>query len=105
MDGLICRQDRLGNQRARLSRLFSFTGEDEPPVSRAGKDVVLQLPTDGVVLDGRESTDDHAIVLYEWTLQQGDPSSVDMKVTLVDLAIKTNISGKWFSVMSFAVSP
>lgn len=55
-------------------------GEDEPPVSRAGKDVVLRLPTDGVVLDGRESTDDHAIVLYEWTLQQGDPSSVDMKV-------------------------
>lgn len=55
-------------------------GEDEPPVSRAGKDVVLRLPTDGVVLDGRESTDDHAIVLYEWTLQQGDPTSVDMKV-------------------------
>lgn len=55
-------------------------GEDEPPVSQAGKDVVLQLPTDGVVLDGRESTDDHAIVLYEWALQQGDPSSVDMKV-------------------------
>lgn len=40
----------------------------------------MRLPTDGVVLDGRESTDDHAIVLYEWTLQQGDPSSVDMKV-------------------------
>ncbi|XP_021030158.1 low-density lipoprotein receptor-related protein 11 [Mus caroli] len=54
--------------------------EDKPPVSKAGKDVVLHLPTDGVVLDGRESTDDHAIVLYEWTLQQGDPSSVDMKV-------------------------
>ncbi|XP_051020606.1 low-density lipoprotein receptor-related protein 11 [Acomys russatus] len=54
-------------------------GEDEPPLSKAGKDVVLHLPTDGVILDGRESTDDHAIVLYEWTLQQGDPS-VDMKV-------------------------
>ncbi|XP_076782923.1 low-density lipoprotein receptor-related protein 11 isoform X2 [Arvicanthis niloticus] len=54
--------------------------EDEPPVSKAGKDVILHLPTDRVVLDGRESTDDHAIVLYEWTLQQGDPSSVDMKV-------------------------
>ncbi|NP_001366080.1 low-density lipoprotein receptor-related protein 11 isoform 5 precursor [Mus musculus] len=54
--------------------------EDKPPVSKAGKDVVLHLPTDGVVLDGRESSDDHAIVLYEWTLQQGDPSSVDMKL-------------------------
>ncbi|XP_038196464.1 low-density lipoprotein receptor-related protein 11 isoform X4 [Arvicola amphibius] len=54
-------------------------GEDKPPLSKAGKDVVLHLPTDGVILDGRESTDDHAIVHYEWTLKQGDPS-VDMKV-------------------------
>ncbi|XP_004404124.1 PREDICTED: low-density lipoprotein receptor-related protein 11 [Odobenus rosmarus divergens] len=55
------------------------TEKDEPPLSKAGQDVVLHLPTDGVVLDGRESTDDHAIVRYEWTLLQGDPS-VDMKV-------------------------
>ncbi|XP_059556047.1 low-density lipoprotein receptor-related protein 11 [Myotis daubentonii] len=53
--------------------------KDEPPLSKAGDDVVLRLPTDGLVLDGRESTDDHAIVQYEWTLLQGDPS-VDMKV-------------------------
>ncbi|XP_012615166.2 low-density lipoprotein receptor-related protein 11 isoform X1 [Microcebus murinus] len=53
--------------------------EDEPPLSKAGQDVVLRLPTDGVTLDGRESTDDHAIVQYEWALLQGDPS-VDMKV-------------------------
>uniref|UniRef100_A0A8C5LJR1 Low-density lipoprotein receptor-related protein 11 n=1 Tax=Jaculus jaculus TaxID=51337 RepID=A0A8C5LJR1_JACJA len=52
---------------------------DEPPRSKAGKDVVLRLPVDQVILDGRESTDDHAIVQYEWTLLQGDPS-VDMKV-------------------------
>ncbi|XP_045862784.1 low-density lipoprotein receptor-related protein 11 isoform X2 [Meles meles] len=55
------------------------TEEDKPPLSKAGRDVILQLPTDGVVLDGRESTDDHAIIQYEWTLLQGDPS-VDMKV-------------------------
>ncbi|KAM4866031.1 low-density lipoprotein receptor-related protein 11 [Thomomys bottae] len=53
--------------------------EDMPPLSKAGKDVILHLPTDGVILDGRESTDDHAIVKYEWVLLQGD-SSVDMKV-------------------------
>ncbi|EHH53311.1 hypothetical protein EGM_13926, partial [Macaca fascicularis] len=53
--------------------------KDAPPLSKAGQDVVLHLPTDGVVLDGRESTDDHAIVQYEWALLQGDPS-VDMKV-------------------------
>ncbi|XP_077875044.1 low-density lipoprotein receptor-related protein 11 isoform X2 [Ictidomys tridecemlineatus] len=53
--------------------------KDEPPLSKAGQDVILHLPTDGVILDGRESTDDHAIIQYEWTLLQGDPS-VDMKV-------------------------
>ncbi|KAM6181783.1 low-density lipoprotein receptor-related protein 11 [Erethizon dorsatum] len=52
---------------------------DAPPLSKAGQDVVLHLPTDEVILDGRESSDDHAIVQYGWTLLQGDPS-VNMKV-------------------------
>ncbi|XP_049645307.1 low-density lipoprotein receptor-related protein 11 isoform X2 [Suncus etruscus] len=54
-------------------------GKDEPPVSEAGQDMVLHLPTDGVILDGRRSTDDHGISQYTWMLLQGDPS-VDMKV-------------------------
>ncbi|XP_003466388.3 low-density lipoprotein receptor-related protein 11 [Cavia porcellus] len=53
--------------------------QDAPPLSKAGQDVVLHLPTDEVILDGRESSDDHAIIQYEWTLLQGDPS-VSMKV-------------------------
>ena len=48
-----------------MNYFFSFTEKDEPPLSKAGQDVVLHLPTDGVILDGRESTDDHAIVQYE----------------------------------------
>ncbi|KAJ1155967.1 hypothetical protein NDU88_008692 [Pleurodeles waltl] len=52
---------------------------DEPPRSNAGQDVVLQLPTDWVILDGRESIDDHGIIRYEWNLLHGDPS-LDMKV-------------------------
>ncbi|XP_048344828.1 low-density lipoprotein receptor-related protein 11 [Sphaerodactylus townsendi] len=47
---------------------------DEPPVSRAGKDIMLQLPVDWVILDGRESFDDHGIIQYEWSLLQGSPS-------------------------------
>ncbi|XP_042109546.1 low-density lipoprotein receptor-related protein 11-like isoform X2 [Ovis aries] len=61
-----------------LARASPRLEKDEPPLSKAGQDVVLHLPTDGVILDGRESTDDHAIVQYEWTLLQGDPT-VDMK--------------------------
>ncbi|XP_014805992.1 PREDICTED: low-density lipoprotein receptor-related protein 11 [Calidris pugnax] len=52
---------------------------DEPPRCKAGQDIVLQSPVDWVLLDGRESSDDHGIVQYEWTLLQGDPS-VEMKV-------------------------
>ncbi|XP_006626311.2 low-density lipoprotein receptor-related protein 11 [Lepisosteus oculatus] len=53
---------------------------DEPPRSDAGQDVVIQLPTDWAVLDGRDSVDDHGIPRYEWTLLQGDPSVIT-KVT------------------------
>ncbi|KAG7271884.1 LOW QUALITY PROTEIN: hypothetical protein CRUP_036027 [Coryphaenoides rupestris] len=53
---------------------------DEPPRSDAGQDVVIRLPTDWAVLDGRDSLDDHGISRYEWTLVKGDPS-VSMKVT------------------------
>ncbi|XP_073711848.1 low-density lipoprotein receptor-related protein 11 [Misgurnus anguillicaudatus] len=53
---------------------------DEPPRSDAGQDLVVQLPTDWAVLDGRDSTDDHEITHYEWALVKGDPS-VHMKVT------------------------
>ncbi|KAM4693158.1 low-density lipoprotein receptor-related protein 11 [Discoglossus pictus] len=51
---------------------------DKPPHSNAGQDVVLQLPVDWVILDGRESTDDHGIIQYKWTLLRGDPL-VDME--------------------------
>ncbi|XP_034383932.1 low-density lipoprotein receptor-related protein 11 isoform X2 [Cyclopterus lumpus] len=53
---------------------------DEPPRSDAGQDVVIQLPTDWAVLDGRDSLDDRGIDHYEWTLVKGDPA-VKMKAT------------------------
>ncbi|KAM7240616.1 hypothetical protein CapIbe_008522 [Capra ibex] len=72
-------QEGLEASAPALARASPRLEKDEPPLSKAGQDVVLHLPTDGVILDGRESTDDHAIVQYEWTLLQGDPT-VDMKV-------------------------
>ncbi|XP_006872132.1 PREDICTED: low-density lipoprotein receptor-related protein 11 [Chrysochloris asiatica] len=68
-----------GGPAARGPATSPLLDDDKPPISKAGQDVVVHLPTDGVTLDGRESTDDHAIIQYEWTLLQGDPS-VDMKV-------------------------
>lgn len=53
---------------------------DEPPRSDAGQDVVIQLPTDWAVLDGRDSVDDHGISRFEWTLVKGD-TAINMKAT------------------------
>ncbi|OCT80234.1 hypothetical protein XELAEV_18027046mg [Xenopus laevis] len=65
--------------RSPLYLLTKQQENDEPPHSNAGQDVVLQLPVDWVILDGRESSDDHAIIRYDWTLLLGDPL-VHMKV-------------------------
>lgn len=54
---------------------------DEPPRSDAGQDVVIQLPTDWAVLDGRDSMDDRGIGHYEWSLVRGD-TAISMKVRL-----------------------
>lgn len=60
--------------------LCDFAEVDEPPRSDAGQDVVIQLPTDWAVLDGRDSVDDHGISHYEWTLVKGD-TAINMKVS------------------------
>uniref|UniRef100_A0A8C8G4U8 MANSC domain-containing protein n=1 Tax=Oncorhynchus tshawytscha TaxID=74940 RepID=A0A8C8G4U8_ONCTS len=51
---------------------------DEPPRSNAGQDVVIQLPTDCAVLDGRDSVADHGVTRYEWALVKGEPA-INMK--------------------------
>lgn len=58
-----------------------FPDMDEPPRSDAGQDVVIQLPTDWAVVDGRDSVDDHGVTRYEWALVKGD-QDINMKVTL-----------------------
>lgn len=61
--------------------LLDRADADEPPRSDAGQDVVIQLPTDWAVLDGRDSVDDHGISRYEWSLVRGD-AAIGMKVRL-----------------------
>lgn len=60
--------------------VLCVAGVDEPPRSDAGQDVVIQLPTDWAVLDGRDSVDDHGIERYEWSLVKGD-TAISMKVS------------------------
>lgn len=61
--------------------VIDSSGVDEPPRSDAGQDVVIQLPTDWAILDGRDSVDDHRISHYEWALVRGD-TAINMKVSV-----------------------
>ncbi|XP_029352473.1 low-density lipoprotein receptor-related protein 11 [Echeneis naucrates] len=73
---------------------------DEPPRSDAGQDVVIQLPTDWAVLDGRDSVDDYGISHYEWTLVKGD-TAINMKATHPGLL---KISGLQEGVYTFQMT-
>ncbi|GLD49724.1 low-density lipoprotein receptor-related protein 11 [Lates japonicus] len=73
---------------------------DEPPRSDAGQDVVIQLPTDWAVLDGRDSMDDCGISHYEWTLVKGD-TAINMKATHPGLL---KISGLQEGVYTFQMT-
>ncbi|XP_048010102.1 dyslexia-associated protein KIAA0319 [Megalobrama amblycephala] len=56
--------------------------KDDPPQARAGSDRVITLPLNHLTLLGNDSTDDHAITSYLWTLH---PSSLTQKVTMQDV--------------------
>lgn len=44
--------------------------------------MVVQLPTDWAILDGRDSVDDQEIRHYEWSLVRGD-TAINMKVGVI----------------------
>ncbi|XP_054266272.1 dyslexia-associated protein KIAA0319-like [Macrosteles quadrilineatus] len=55
---------------------------DYPPVANAGQDVILYLPHNNVTLNGSLSSDDKAIVSWEWTKSPSDQDkAVDMQKT------------------------
>uniref|UniRef100_A0A8C9BH59 KIAA0319 n=1 Tax=Phocoena sinus TaxID=42100 RepID=A0A8C9BH59_PHOSS len=47
---------------------------DHPPVANAGPNQTITLPQNSITLNGNESSDDHQIVLYEWSLGPGSES-------------------------------
>lgn len=62
--------------------------ENEPPVSAAGADQSITLPTDQVTVDGSSSTDDGTITTYLWTKISGpatytitDPNAASTTIT------------------------
>lgn len=54
----------------------AVSGPNALPVSNAGPDQVITLPANSVTLNGSGSTDDHAIVGYQWTKITGTGGSL-----------------------------
>nr|CAG4642290.1 EOG090X00QS [Evadne anonyx] len=56
---------------------------DYPPAANAGEAVIVFLPQNTLTLNGNQSTDDHGIVSWEWTLINGNGNgrAVDMQST------------------------
>ncbi|XP_045407851.1 dyslexia-associated protein KIAA0319 homolog isoform X2 [Lemur catta] len=52
---------------------------DDPPVANAGPNRTITLPQNSITLNGNQSSDDHQIVLYQWSLA---PGSEDKKVAM-----------------------
>ncbi|XP_071803921.1 dyslexia-associated protein KIAA0319-like protein isoform X3 [Asterias amurensis] len=44
---------------------------DNPPVAKAGKDVIIKLPVNSAILYGNSSFDDHPDVTYVWSKERG----------------------------------
>ena len=67
-----------------MNTKFSFQvieEKDYPPTANAGEDKVVYLPINQVTLHGNQSSDDHGIVSWEWTLNEG-------KVALASLSLE-----------------
>ncbi|XP_037374831.1 dyslexia-associated protein KIAA0319 homolog isoform X2 [Talpa occidentalis] len=47
---------------------------DQPPVANAGPNRTITLPQNSITLNGNQSSDDHQIVLYKWSLGPGSES-------------------------------
>uniref|UniRef100_A0A2D4FA90 MANSC domain-containing protein n=2 Tax=Micrurus corallinus TaxID=54390 RepID=A0A2D4FA90_MICCO len=61
----------VDSDRASNSTTASLTvnkAVDYPPVANAGPNQVITLPQNSITLYGNQSTDDHGIISYEWSL-------------------------------------
>ncbi len=55
---------------------------DNPPVAKAGKDVIIKLPVNSAILYGNSSFDDHPNVAYEWSKVSGPVADMSVRFML-----------------------
>ncbi|VCW78514.1 unnamed protein product [Gulo gulo] len=66
--------DSDGATNSTTAALIVNSAVDHPPVANAGPDQTITLPQNSITLNGNQSSDDHQIVLYEWSLGPGSES-------------------------------
>uniref|UniRef100_A0A0P6J2U0 Dyslexia-associated protein n=1 Tax=Heterocephalus glaber TaxID=10181 RepID=A0A0P6J2U0_HETGA len=66
--------DSDGATNSTTATLIVNSAVDYPPVASAGSNQTITLPQNTITLNGNRSSDDHQIVLYEWSLGPGSES-------------------------------
>ncbi|XP_008578808.1 PREDICTED: dyslexia-associated protein KIAA0319 homolog [Galeopterus variegatus] len=71
--------DLDGATNSTTAALIVNSAVDYPPVASAGPNQTITLPQNSITLNGNQSSDDHQIILYEWSL---GPRSESKEVTM-----------------------
>ncbi|XP_032318478.1 dyslexia-associated protein KIAA0319 homolog isoform X1 [Camelus ferus] len=66
--------DSDGATNSTTAALVVNSAVDHPPVANAGPNQTITLPQNSITLNGNQSSDDHQIVLYEWSRGPGSES-------------------------------
>ncbi|MBN3282032.1 K319L protein, partial [Polyodon spathula] len=78
--------DSDGARGSALASLSVLKAVDYPPVANAGPNQVITLPQNSITLFGNQSTDDHGLLSYEWSLS---PQSKDKVVEMQGVRTST----------------
>ncbi|XP_043848500.1 dyslexia-associated protein KIAA0319-like protein homolog isoform X3 [Dromiciops gliroides] len=68
--------DSFGASSSTTASLTVNKAVDYPPVANAGPNQVITLPQNSITLYGNQSTDDHGIASYEWSLSPSSKGKV-----------------------------
>nr|XP_033810022.1 dyslexia-associated protein KIAA0319-like protein homolog isoform X2 [Geotrypetes seraphini] len=68
--------DSDGASNSTTANLTVIKAVDYPPMANAGANQVITLPQNSIVLYGNQSTDDHGIISYEWSLSPSSKGKV-----------------------------
>lgn len=80
--------DADGETNSTLGSVEVIKETDYPPEAIAGAPVVIYLPQNELTLNGNQSTDDHGITSWEWTLlNEGSVMGSNEEVKAVDMQV------------------